>query len=225
MQTTSHPRYLIFFAMLVTALIPIGILAQYRLFPVPHIGDISATTLSYPFLCLAFDMIAELYGFRTSRKILWLGFISASIMMWVLYAFSQLSMPTILHPIRTHLYNQAFHHFPRVYFDDSMGLLVSQYLNVYFFGLLQKRFKTQFFIFRSLVSTWFSDLFCAIVSLFGDYAHMGFTGSHLLMMSIEEVTLGYCIGILIPLPANILIRYLKNIEPTPNFSVSFNPFK
>ena len=93
-QTSSHPRYLIFFAMLVTALISVSILAQYRLFPVPHIGDIPTTTLSYPFLCLTFDMIAELYGFRTSRKILWLGFISASIMMWVLYAFSQLPVNT-----------------------------------------------------------------------------------------------------------------------------------
>ena len=225
MQTTSHPRYLMFFAMLVTALMPIGILAQYRLFPVPHIGDISATTLSYPFLCLVFDMIAELYGFHTSRRILWLGFITSSILMWVLYAFSQLPTPTLIHPIRTQFYNQAFHHFPRVYFDNSVGMLISQYLNVYIFGLLQKRFKNRWFVFKSIVSSWATDLFCAMISLFGDYAHMGFSGTHLLVMSIEEVLFAYLIELLITPPASIVIRYLKHIEPTPHFSMSFNPFK
>ena len=224
MQHPTPSARLLLFTSIATVLLCLCVLCQFRLIPFGQLGPISVTVISYPLFCLSLDMISEIYGYRVSRRTLWIAFIGVSVFCGLLLLFMSLPTPQDLSG-RTQNFDQAFTLLPRQYLFNTMGIISGVYCNIYTFGKFRKWLGNQQFSVRSIGSTFLGDFITTIIGLGGDYFHQQSINTHLLSMTFAELLASYILASLITPPASLLVRYLKSIEPDVNAGVVFNPFK
>ena len=218
----KNPRYLSFLSMLAVVLWVMCLVSQDRLISV-HLGYICAAVLPYPFLCITFDMIAELYGYRESRRTLWSSLILVYIFVLGIYLFTKLPAPSFWE-IRTETFNAAMSPLLRILIFNSIAFITGQYINIYIFSKLRLMLKGRFFGLRSIGSTFIGDTITFAVSLFGDFSGL-MTNHSILVLVIAELIIMYLMAIVLAFPASVIVSLLKKTEPDYNTGVTFNPFK
>jgi uncharacterized integral membrane protein (TIGR00697 family) len=208
--------------MLAAVLWVICIVSQSRLVSVEN-GYISAAVIPYPFLCIIFDMVAEVYGYDQARKLLWFSCLLVYLFVLCVYIFSKLPAPNLLHS-RIMAYNTTMGPLIRILFFNTISFIIGQYINIYFFSKMRLFFKGNFFGLRSISSTFIGDTITFAVSLFGDFS--GLIKDHsIFVLVIDELIIMYVMAIILAPLASVIVTTLKNIEPKFNSGINFNPFK
>lgn len=196
--------------------------------PIPLVFD--GGLIIFP-LCYIFgDILTEVYGFRQSRKIIWLGFIASALMSILIRIIQALPGETGW----AEAGGQA--HYEAVLFGLSSGGLIIASLTAYLVGeflnamvlskmkvLSKGKFiKSRFFV-STLVGQIFDTLvFVTIACIFGVFPFS---------IWLSLILTKYIIKVLIEaamLPVTVRVsNYLKKIENSDSFddNVSLNPFK
>ena len=219
----KSPRYLMLMSMLTVTFWIICVVCQYRLMPLRGWGDISTADLPYPLLCLLFDMVAEVYGYRTSRRMLWMALISILIFGLSIMFILHLPMPNTLTK-DAWLFNHTLQHVPRLMIFNTAALILGQYLNLFIFAKFQRLWKGRYFAIRSVLSTLCGDCLTFFIALFGDYWHL-MHASAITLLILEELFLMYLIASALSLPGSLCVKFLKKREPPLNHAPTFNPFQ
>ena len=177
-----------------------------------------------PLVLMIEDIIAEVYGYKISRLILWFIFLS-------LFIFSSASL-IIIHlpsPVYWHLrpdFNAVFDPLVRIAPALILSLFVSRFLNIYILTKTKILFKGKMFWLRSIFST-------LVGSAFGLVIIFGLSFWHEVPIHAIEVLIGTdftvrgVYAIFGGAPAWGIAAFLKKREKINVFDVNtnFNPFK
>jgi hypothetical protein len=179
-----------------------------------------------PFWLLIEDVIAEVYGYKISRLLIWLVLLSTTLFTTLVLVIIHLPSPPYWHLQAD--YDVVFDSLLRAIPAYFIGIiLVSQFINIFLITKLKILVNGRFFWMRIIFSNMLSGATGVIIAFL-----LAYVGSHLTLASIKQLILtDYSVRFLYVVfgggPAWLLVRYLKKKENIDVYDINtnFNPFK
>ncbi len=181
-------------------------------------------TLLFPLSYIFGDILTEVYGFRRSRRVIWLGFFCALLMSLVLFVVQ--SLP----PAADWPHQQAFENLlgfvPRIVLASLVAYFMGEFSNSVTLSLLKIKTKGKFLWVRTIMSTIIGEgidtmVFCMV-------AFYGVLPNNVLWAVILSNYIFKCsIEILFTPLTYLIVNMLKRKEKvdTYDYGVTYNPFK
>jgi uncharacterized integral membrane protein (TIGR00697 family) len=181
-------------------------------------------TLLFPLSYIFGDILTEVYGFRRSRRVIWLGFFCAMLMSLVLYVVQ--SLP----PAADWPHQQAFENLlgfiPRIVLASLIAYFMGEFSNSVTMSLLKIKTKGKFLWVRTIMSTIIGEgidtmVFCMV-------AFYGVLPDNVLWAVILSNYIFKCsIEILFTPLTYLIVNTLKKKEKvdTYDYGVTYNPFR
>lgn len=150
-NTNSHFKYLTFLSMLYLTILLVSVLLDYKFI---SLGPVVASSATFVISLTFFlgDVIAEVYGYRIARQLVWSGVIC--LICFSTIGFLLEKLPTPPHYAE---YGHAYHIILTLFFRASLAnaiaILVGAFLNVYFITKWKVLVKGKYFWLRSLGSS------------------------------------------------------------------------
>ena len=197
-----------------------------RLWQMPggHILSVTAGLLVFPISYIINDCIAEVWGYRKARLIIWLGFA----MNFLVIILSQVAVMLPAAPFweGEEAFNFVFGLAPRIAAASLLAFLVGSFLNAYVMSRMKIRSAGRNFSARAILSTLVGE--SADSLLFFPIAFGGIIpADELLKMIAVQALLKTLYEILI-LPVTIrVVHYIKRVDETDTYDegISYNVWK
>lgn len=183
----------------------------------------SASTLVFPFTYFFGDVIAEVYGYKVSRQLIWATFFCMLLFDLIPALLIRLPSPAFWHFGPD--YSTVVGQLPRTFLGDFIAINVGQFVNVYALTKLKVLMNGRNFPLRSLLSTLIGEGVFTILAFM-----IMFFGVNNIHVIIEAMLFSYIFKAICAFvavyPAYLFSNYLKYTEQIDVFDVStnFNPF-
>lgn len=190
------------------------------------LGPLSATasTLIMPFWFFLGDIIAEVYGYKVSRHVIWMTLLCQFVFAFVCFGMTQLnSPPTWLYQ---EAYDQVFGKLPRVAVASFLAITFGAFLNAYILSKWKILLKGKYFWLRSLGASTIGEAIFTMIAYLTEFLGVVPLSTLIQLMTISFVV-KILMGPILVIPASILARIIKKIEGVDayDYSTNFNPFK
>ena len=199
----------------------------YSIFGIPLIFD--AGTMVFPFCYILGDIFTEIYGYRQTKKIIWIGFFSSTILVFCVFFTSLLPAETIW---QKEVGNLAYQKIlggianGGIFIASLIAYLVGEFSNSIIMSKIKVLTKGKMLWVRTMSSTLIgqfldSFLFIFIACLFNIFPfELAF--SLIFTIFLFKVAIEF----LFTPVTYIIIFILKKIEKTDNYdyNISYNPF-
>jgi hypothetical protein len=177
----------------------------------------------FPFTFCICDIVGEIYGYAYPRLFIWVAVFAELMFSIVTIAVSHMKAPEYF------TYSEAY----QIVFDPTFryvmsglaGLLVGEFVNVYFLAKAKIAMRGKYFIFRSLLSTAIGQ---ALLTIIVDL--LNYTGKmptvDLSIMMLSGFLWKMVFAVFLAFPAWLLVRHLKKVEGIDHYDINtnFNPF-
>lgn len=163
--------------------------------------------LFFPLTYVLNDIITEVYGFKISRKVIWLGLsmnIISSVMLLIV-----IKMPNI--DIRGEHFNEVFNSSYLIFIGSTLSYLVGEFINSYTMSKLKIVTKGAFYHTRSVSSTFIGVFFETILFFLIAFYNI-VTIDILVQMIVTQVILKTIIAILCVHISYKLVKWLQKID-------------
>lgn len=127
-QLSNMPKLILLVGMVQVSLILSCHLLVYKMVNL-HGWTLSASTLLFPLTYFFGDVIAEVYGYKISRQLIWFSFIAMFIFDMVPALLVNLPSSSSWHHQLD--YDYVVGQLPRTFIGDFIAINVGQFLNVY----------------------------------------------------------------------------------------------
>jgi uncharacterized integral membrane protein (TIGR00697 family) len=190
---TWHPRLLPYFGMAMMGLMLITNVLNLKFVDVGGVSVI-ASQITYVLSLILADIMAEVYGYRRVRRLLYvgLGFL-------ILYAVS-LQCAVWMPPAKDYPNNQAFHDVfsqtPRIAVASITAYFVTELANSYIMSRLKIRFSARYFYARAVISVALAQII-NVMAFFG----VAFAG----VMSLKLIAQAGCTAWIIVMLCEIFV--------------------
>lgn len=218
-----NSRFILPLAMLfVTASLAADTIA-YKLIGIGPILEPGATII-FPLTYLLGDIITEVYGYQTARRLIWYGLLMEFIFAFLIKGVLMLPGASFWHFQRS--YDIVLSSLPRFVFAGLVGDIASSFLNAYVVSKTKIFMKGKYFWFRSILATAISELALVILTAF-----VAFTGKlpalSMLRLFVSAYGLEIIYAFIFVWPGLMLVRILKRSEKIDAFDydINYNPFK
>ncbi len=191
-----------------------------------QIGPVTATAglIVFPVSYIINDCIAEVWGFKKVRLIIWSGFI----MNFLVIGFARLAIFLPSAPFWTgeESFNFVFGLAPRIALASLLAFLAGSFLNAYIMSKMKVATQGKYFSLRAILSTLAGESADSLIFFplaFGDLIPVQglllMIGTQALLKSLYEM-------IILPVTIGV-VRYIKKIEKTDVYdtNVSYHPLK
>lgn len=186
--------------------------------------DITAGLIIFPITYIINDLVAEVWGYRKMRLIIWYGFL-------LNFFVSIIFRITIWAPSSPHFhYQEAYSaillHSERIVIASFIAFMFGSFLNAYVMSKMKIRQHGRHFPVRAIVSTMVGEGADSLV-----FFTIAFTGllsnHHIFIMILMQTFLKTVYEILVLPLTNLLIKRIKKYEHIDTFDhgISYNPFK
>src|SRR3990167_791499 len=185
---------------------------------------LSGATVVFPFTYLFSDVIAEVYGYDTARRIIWLGLFSELFFALIIKGVIHLPYPEFAN------YQFAFNlvdgSMPRFVIGGILGNIASSFLNVYLISKWKIIAKGRVFWLRSIAATAISELLITIFAV-----SIGFSSTISVWNQLKVIAGGYSLemfyAVIFVWPAWGISTFLKRKEgiDSYDYGVNYNPFR
>ena len=225
MQAQQKPQYkfVIFLAMIYligwTTTYPM----IYKMVEIHHILEPGAIFL-FPLSYAIADIIAEVYGYRIARQIVWFALSTGFIFCISLRIVATLPAPEFWH--KQENYDVVFSPMLRAYFATTIASLFGSFVNIYAISKFKILMYGKYFWLRSLLSTGIGEFIFSVIG--GTLAYAG-------VMPIAKIPFlmldGYLFKMLYAFiavwPVVLIAAMLKKSEKVEiyDYGISYNPFK
>ncbi|MCD6047107.1 MAG: uncharacterized protein K0S08_754 [Gammaproteobacteria bacterium] len=215
------PQYLTFLMMLYVTLTLVGCPV---LFKIVKIGFINAPggILPLPFVLLLEDIIAEVYGYRISRTLLW--YLLFSMLLFIFSVVFIINLPSPAYWTGEAAYQQVFGSLETGVPIMVFGIFCGRFLNLYAITKLKILVKGRYFWLRSIFACLVGDIVALSIIYGVDFWDKPFAIKAHLFLSDLFVRVSYSIvgggvGLLV-------VSYLKKKEGIDvyDYHTNFNPF-
>lgn len=223
-NVVSTTQYKAFFFLAMTY-ITLILAADVLIYKIIHIGALTMTvgSLVTPFWFLMTDIIAEVYGYQLTRRLIWSSIGCSFLFMVICSSLIQLPSPSIW-PYQS-AYDQVLGKLPWVFLGSVFGIIGAAFTNTYLLIKWKILVKGKYFLVRSIGSSAIGMLVFTTITLTYDLK-----GSLPISEIIEFILISYSIKLLItPILAvfsTIVVYYLKRFENIDiyDYDTNFNPF-
>jgi uncharacterized integral membrane protein (TIGR00697 family) len=172
-------------------------------------GYTTAATLVFPLWFILNDIIAEVYGYKTCRKIMWIGFITEIIFNMFCYVGSHLPSPAdwnnqpafdlILAPLM------------RITLGTFVAFIISGYINIYLLTKWKALMSGKHFWLRSIGSSTIGEIIYSILVVWIILLGTMET-SKILMIMLWSFSIKVIYTIVMAYPAALVVQVIKRIE-------------
>ena len=179
----------------------------------------------YPFTYIIADIIAEVYGYKMSRQIIWLTIVSTLIFAIIVKLTTKTPYPYFWGAYNGH-FDLAMSPILRTVISGTTGIVVGQFVNIYLITKLKILTKGKHFWLRSIGSTMMGDIFTVSIALFGIFSQRISTAK-ILEIVILELIIMFVFAIVMSVPGQFIVGFFKEAEGIDiyDYSTNFNPFK
>ena len=190
------------------------------------VGGIEATAglIIFPVSYIVNDLIAEVWGYRKARMIIWYGFLM-NFLAVVIFRLSIL-LPVSAHFAHQDAFGLVLGASTRITIASFIAFLVGSFLNAYVMSKMKILQKGKGFSLRAIVSTIVGEGADSIV--FFSIAFVGFIPANVLITMILTQTAMKTAYEIVVLPlTSFLVKWVKKREDVDVFDneISYNPLK
>ncbi len=217
------PKALPFLAMIYVIIIVSSTTLVYKIVSFGFVTITAGALLSPAWYSLG-DVIAEIYGYQLSRRIIWFGLICEGLFVFLCSNLIKLPSPDYWH--HQAAYNSVLGALPRIYLGSIVGTIVGAFSNTYLLSKWKILLKGNHFWLRAVGSNAVGQLIFSCLTAFIDLL-----GVVPITDIFKIIFASYSIKvILVPIlaiPAAVLVIYLKKYEGFDVYdtNTNFNPFK
>ena len=168
-----------------------------------------AGTITFPFAYMLGDVLTEIWGYRTAKKIIWLTFVCNVVMVLCTQMGVWLPSPDYLQT-EANAYNTMFTYVPRIVIASLTGFLLGELSNAWLMDRIKRMTAGRWLWVRTIASSAVGYLFDTVPFVL--IAFLGVVSTHdLLMMLLFQYTMKLGIEALFGTPmAYIVIRWIHN---------------
>lgn len=201
-------------------------LAEIKIVDVFSIGQFGAGTIFFPLLYVLNDIITEVYGYKASRKTIWLALFFNLLFSVIMYLV--MLLPSGDDWQEKEAFEIIFALSPRIIVGSIVSFFVGELINAIIIANLKLQLKGKVFAIRALFSTLISSFIESV--LFAFIAFYGRLPDDELAKMIFMLTLVKVIYEFLIMPLSLrLIRFLKDSEgldvyEKPTLRATFAPF-
>ena len=183
-----------------------------------------AGVLIFPISYIIGDVVAEVWGYRKARLIIWAGFAVNLIAIF----FYSLSIVIPAAPFWTNqdAYATVLQYSPRIALASIVAYLFGSFINAYVMSRLKVLTAGKSFSLRAIVSTIAGEGIDSVI--FISIAFIGIIpGNNLLIMIGTQASLKIIYEIVVLPLTVVIVKWLKKLEGIDTFDreISYNPFK
>ena len=200
--------------------------ADVLIYKIMHFGSIVLTVGSFvtPFWFVTADIVAEIYGFRVTRRMIWSGIACGFLFTIICVTLINLPSPDVW-PYQS-AYDQVLGKLPRVFLGSVAGVIIGQFTNTYLISKWKILLQGKYFWLRSIGSSATGQLAFTVVTILCDL--LGVLPFYQVMQLILiSFTIKLIVTPLLAFPASALVYYIKKLENIDVYdcTTNFNPFK
>lgn len=184
----------------------------------------SAATLAIPFWYFLGDIIAEVYGYKMSRRLIWSAIICQFIFAVLCTSLIKLnSPPTWLHQ---DAYNQVLGSLFRVSIGSFIAVFCGAFINIYALTKWKILLKGRYFWLRSIGATAVGEAIFTVVAFVIEFLGTIPT-SQLIQLILASYGIKLFIAPIAATPSSMVATLLKKLEGVDIYdnNTDFNPFK
>lgn len=179
-QTNNHTTLMIVTALFVTSYLVSNIMAV-KVISLFGLFYFDAGTIVFPFAYMLGDVLTEIWGFRTARKIIWLTFACNVIMVACTQIGVWLPSPDYLAET-ANAYNHIFSYVPRIVIASLTGFLLGEISNAWLMERIKEKTKGKRLWVRTIGSSAVAYLFDSLPFVL--IAFLGVVSTHDLIMMV-----------------------------------------
>lgn len=176
-----------------------------------QVGGITATAglLIFPISYIINDCIAEVWGYKKARLIIWSGFA----MNFLVVGFPQLAVMLPAAPFweGEESFNFVFGMAPRIVFASLCAFLVGSFINAYVMSRMKVASKGKHFSARAVISTLLGESADSLIFFPIAFAGVIPTNELLMMIGIQAFLKSAYEVIILPVTIQV-VKYIKKVE-------------
>ena len=176
-----------------------------------QVGGITATAglLIFPISYIINDCIAEVWGYKKARLIIWSGFA----MNFLVVGFAQLAVMLPAAPFweGEESFNFVFGIAPRIVFASLCAFLVGSFINAYVMSRMKVASKGKHFSARAVISTLLGESADSLIFFPIAFAGVIPTNELLMMIGIQAFLKSAYEVIILPVTIQV-VKYIKKVE-------------
>lgn len=184
----------------------------------------TAGLIVFPISYIINDCIAEVWGFKKARLIIWCGFASN----FLVIGFAQLAVMLPAAPFweGEEGFNFVFGLAPRIAVASLIAFLAGSFINAYVMSKMKIASKGKNFSARAILSTLAGESIDSIIFFPIAFAGLIPTDKLLTMVVIQAVLKSLYEVIVLPVTVRV-VKYIKKVEGTDVYDndISYNPLK
>ncbi len=216
-------KYLTLTSVIFVSVLLISNIAAQKLVPVgPFV--FTAGIFLFPISYIFGDILTEVYGYRNTRKIIWLGFFVSLFMAGFFYLIIEL--PPAPGWENQEAFATTLSQVPRVVLASLLAYLAGEFVNSYIMSALKVKMKGKKLWYRTIGSTiggqFFDTIIFAVVAFYGiipnDVLFTAIWSGYLFKVFYEAIATPLTI---------VIVKFFKSKEGVDIFDdgVNYNPFK
>jgi len=217
-------RCLIFFSMLYMSIMICNAILTNRYITLNNEIFVLGGTLTSPLIFILGDIIAEIFGYKITKQLIWSGFICQTIFAIICKLVAHAPYPIFFKEF--HAYLIVFDPLLYITISSFIAFIISSLTNIYIITKWKVLLMGKYFWLRSLGSSTIAEaLYSAIAILMMEI------GSIKLEYIWKVILISYLIkvtySVIFAWPGNIIVNYIKYAIKMDIYdqSVNFNPFK
>lgn len=218
-----NSKFIVFLAMLYTTVMLAADVVAFRFESFFGLIE-SGATIIFPFTYVLGDVICEVYGWKTTMRIVWLALLCEAIFAGLITII--IHMPTYGIGDYQDQYINVLGNMWLFVFGGIIANTVSGLLNIYFMSKWKVLAKGRVFWLRSIVATCISEFILILITIF--IAFLPFIKMQMTMkIFVHAYVLEVFYALLFVWPAKRLVDFIRNKEQIDayDFGISYNPFK
>ncbi len=144
-------------------------------------------TIIFPFAYMLGDVLTEIWGYRTARKIIWITFVCNIILVVSTQVGVWLPSPDYLAD-KAEAYDKVFAYVPRIVLGSLAGFLLGELSNAWFMEKIKIKTRERFLWMRTIGSSAIGYVFDTLSFVLIAFAGVLSTRDLLLMMAFQYVS-------------------------------------
>ncbi len=117
-----------------------------------------AGTITFPFAYMLGDVLTEIWGYRTAKKVIWMTFFCNILMVLCTQVGSWLPSPEYLETT-SQAYDKVFDYVPRIVLGSLVGFLLGELSNAWFMERIRQWTRGRYLWLRTIASSMIAYLF------------------------------------------------------------------
>lgn len=171
--------------------------------------SLTAAVIIFPLSYIIGDVLAEVYGFRAARRVMWFGFAMNALMVGLFTIVSHLPVPVWFE--NGAAYNTVLGNTPRLFAASMLAYIVGSWINAAALSKMKAKSNGKGFGFRAIVSTLLGEIVDSLIFVpFAFFGNMPF--EELLKMMILQVSFKTVYEIIILPVTSVVVKKVKKAD-------------